>query len=1309
MLVSLFNANGLSGKRDIVAEFQQSHNIDLMCIVETHFTPNSSTGNPIFSATKTSCTFKQGGHKAKGGLAGYLHHKHDPAKVSHKFMDVDSNYTIIEMQGVVFGIGYFPPRTQESPPELEQKLYDLIDLSLIYADGGPCVIMGDFNARMGETSGDHTYNRRGRILADYLATNQHLALQIPDQGLYTSFGGGSNAGCGVTDIVICGGGISVSDFVVHEDNTLGGSDHRPLVFSVPIPVATDDEARTFERYNVRKFIKDGVIDLYTLAFDADVEHVVNFLEQADVTIDECWDTVKGWIDTAARKSCGMFRYARMPKFNADFFTLDLKNLQTQVQEKENVVGLLRRNRTTPRVVLSAAAAELKELNTALSTLMTSRRRELFHDHVDNLSHPQQAASFLRMAKGAKASKDKTGCQLDPTKMVEHEQHFKKTFGADLQDLPGEPPPPPVFQGVADRQVSLDLIEILFKKLKLGKAPGCDGINGEFYAYGGESMQLVMAKLLTRAMSSSSIPKEWCVAHIVPIFKGKGDITKMENYRPIALTPVARRILEQVLIRDLERETSCLQDVQGGFRKRRSTLDQAFCLNEIMVSNPSTHVILLDFKAAYDTVDRRLLWQKLRDEFHVPEPMIYMLSVLFDYNSSTILVKNTKSSPIPNTQGLLQGSSLSPLLFNLFIDSLAVRLAAPDMEKVTTAGIRANMLLFADDAVVFARALEAAQALLAACEQWAKDNNMRFAPAKCVHIAPTTDPPDDDEDAEPITENLQLYGIPIQRQESAKYLGMYFNEFGIDFLKSTKERCIKANGVAKLLGEVGMNGNGWVYASSTLAYKMFVRSVIEYGIALKPLGKDELELLEKCQASALRRILGAPTNTSIGAMHKVLLVEPIKHRNLVLNAQFTARLHNNNDASIPAVRLWRAKVALGEQKHGKGSRLNPTSRNREFESLVNKGVYYNPLWSKAKHANHVLVPLRHPRVPFGLNDEERARIRMPVEMVAKAFSASQKKVMGRLALIEFGSKKVCGSVSGAIELDMVEGYRAICLPNPDIPRTDRIVMMRWLLGLVCQHQVCAQCGQDLSREHGLECARVREWVENYLLEDMPEAFADRAGADPSSTWLDSVLHALRHDHQGWVNEGISQGIQLCLLRCRQLEQRANGYWGPKVDANGVSEEQRARWVPAPNASQNNLNYTQIQNPAQSAARAANARLRNRQPGRPTANNRHRLRPTAYVPQELRHLPTNQRRPDAVETSEEKDDNTGDPTGSQNSQETTSFASQDGSTHTLSEYQSLPFSSTEVFNGGLERVSASCPDFFEDEDEMINWALSQDGVG
>lgn len=1280
MLVSLFNANGLSGKHDRVSRFQQDNNIDLMLITETHFTPNTSTGNAIFSATKTSSAIL-GGRQAKGGLAGYLLHKHDPAEIAHRVMDRDSNYTILEWRGVVLGLGYFPPDSRD----MDARMFELIEQTLAIAAGGPCVILGDFNARMGAISGDHAVNRRGRALSAFLDQSADLSIQIPEKGTYTSFGGSTGTGCGVTDIVLCGGGLEVSDFVVHEDNTLGGSDHRPLVFKVPTGNIPPNDGRRFERYNVRKFIEGDNVRIYQDALDAQVDEVVALVEGVGASIDECWEKVKGWIDLAMRGSCGMFRFSRAPRFNADFFTLELEDLQDQVVEKEKLVGILRRDLRTPRPVLYQACRELKELNTALSSLMASRRRDLFHKQVDNLAHPQQAASFLRKVKGSKAAKAKTGCQLDPTKMEEHEAHFEKTFGAELPDLPFEVDPP-VYQGFNFRPVEPELVQTIIANVALGKAPGVDGIPGECYAYGGESMVRVLTAFLTRILSCSEIPDEWTVAMIVPIFKNKGDITKMENYRPIALTCVARRICEQVLIRELSREITCLQDTQGGFRKRRSTLDQAFCLHEIMISNPDTHLVLLDFKAAYDTVDRRLLWHKLRTEFHVPEALIYMLSALFDQNSSTILVKGVESNRIPNKQGLLQGSSLSPLLFNFFIDSLASTLNNAALPHLRTGGVSLNSLLFADDVVLFFKEMGEGRDLLRTSEEWANRNNMRFAPAKCIHVAPKADVPDEyDEGWQP----LSLYDTPIQNRDSAQYLGIHFNENGIDFTKTIEERCAKALVVTRMLGDVGMNGNGWVYSSSVLAYKMFGRSIMEYGIALKPLGPKELDMLQKTQNTVCRKILGVPHNTSIGAMHKVLLLEPFKHRNLVLNAQFTARLFNNNDKSIPAVRIFRNKAIRGQQPAR--SKLNA-----EGQSLVNLGIHHNALWSKAAHADHRTLHLRHPRIPYGLTPAEAEAIIPPTDFVMKAFTGTQKKVMARIALIDFTDNEKTGqNVSSSIELNLVEGYRAICLPNPAISRSDRIVLMRWILGLVCQHQRCANCGVcSLSRTHGLECAGVREWVDDLLLEDFPEVFEVRERESVHATWLDRVLNALRHNTEAWVNAGLSQAIQVCLISCRKLVQQPNGYWTPRLDAGGELEEQAAQWNRQPRAGvrQNHVIYTQVQNPAQTAQRAAEARLRNRRSGRPTKNNRNRRCDTPYRPIQPRHL----------STTDSSDEEEPIPRAKANNGRADGQAGGVSGTSTSSSSQHLPFSSTEVFNGGSSEGVASPVDLFEDEEVMYNWA-------
>ena len=79
--------------------------------------------------------------------------------------------------------------------------------------------------------------------------------------------------------------------------------------------------------------------------------------------------------------------------------------------------------------------------------------------------------------------------------------------------------------------------------------------------------------------------------------------------------------------------------------------------------------MLDFKAAYDMVDRRILWTLLAKRFKMSTALIRLLRALFDFNFSRLEISGKKSEKIFHLRGLPQGSSLSPILFNFYIDSL----------------------------------------------------------------------------------------------------------------------------------------------------------------------------------------------------------------------------------------------------------------------------------------------------------------------------------------------------------------------------------------------------------------------------------------------------------------------------------------------------------------------------------------------------------------------------------------------------------------------------------------------------------------
>lgn len=76
------------------------------------------------------------------------------------------------------------------------------------------------------------------------------------------------------------------------------------------------------------------------------------------------------------------------------------------------------------------------------------------------------------------------------------------------------------------------------------------------------------------------PTEWKMAKIHPVPK-KGDLTKVENYRPISLTEVFRKIFERMLLVHVLKFIEPLNMEQGGFRHQRSTIDQTMALEQAM--------------------------------------------------------------------------------------------------------------------------------------------------------------------------------------------------------------------------------------------------------------------------------------------------------------------------------------------------------------------------------------------------------------------------------------------------------------------------------------------------------------------------------------------------------------------------------------------------------------------------------------------------------------------------------------------------------------------------------------------------------
>jgi hypothetical protein len=229
----------------------------------------------------------------------------------------------------------------------------------------------------------------------------------------------------------------------------------------------------------------------------------------------------------------------------------------------------------------------------------------------------------------------------------------------------------------DLQIDVE-IEAALRNITTNKAEGLDGVKTEWYKIAQHEPKLSerLRHSFKEIILWGEVPEYFMKGKLVLVSKiDKEEYPHIEDTRPICLLPTVTKIFELSIIdkfNEIMQKPLIFNQAQRGFRKEKSTLynmRDLLTYSELLkarrLEHPNTpsYLVFFDFKRAYDTVPRDMIIKKLM-KLLIQRSLIGVVSSMLrkfklNYNGTTI---NTY-------RGLVQGSWLSPVLFNLFINDL----------------------------------------------------------------------------------------------------------------------------------------------------------------------------------------------------------------------------------------------------------------------------------------------------------------------------------------------------------------------------------------------------------------------------------------------------------------------------------------------------------------------------------------------------------------------------------------------------------------------------------------------------------------
>lgn len=288
---------------------------------------------------------------------------------------------------------------------------------------------------------------------------------------------------------------------------------------------------------------------------------------------------------------------------------------------------------------------------------------------------------------------------------------------------------------SDHFISVDDVGHGINALNKDKKDSTEHLCTNHFINGGHKLKVYISLLLNAMVRHGFCPSKYMNTNVVPIPKDqRKSMNSSDNYRGIALSSVLGKIMDNITIRNHGHVLqSC--DAQFGFKPQLSTASCGTVVNEVIQyynnKNTPVYCVSLDASKAFDCVHFVKMFRKLRLKGLCP---IVSRFLAYLYVNQRVRVKwaDFISEPFSVSNGVKQGGVLSPILFNLYLDELLVKLNKSGM-GCHIGHIYAGVFAYADDILLLAPTITSLKIMLNITKQFSIEDNITFNSLKSKFI------------------------------------------------------------------------------------------------------------------------------------------------------------------------------------------------------------------------------------------------------------------------------------------------------------------------------------------------------------------------------------------------------------------------------------------------------------------------------------------------------------------------------------------------------------------------------------------------